>query len=450
MCSAQEGGGFERRRQWEEDVVKRRSWLVALTVGILASAVAATAAYSSQASPRAKAAGSIEVLSLWGGSEKAAFLKVTAAFKKQTGITVKYTTARDFEPAIRTRLAAGNPPEVAIIPRPGVLADLAKQGALKDMSSLGLGTSYLNARYDKGLTALVTFGGKVYGIPAKGNSKSVVWYRPDQFKKYGLKPATTWAQLLSMTKKLKSKGQNPWAQGAKDSWTLTDWFENAYIRTAGPTKYQSLFTGKTKFTDASVSTALRNMLQILTGKYLVGGINGSLGTGFVDGIGRVFGTKAKAQLYMEGGFVGGIATQQGNTKLKPGKTINSFPFPSIKPGSGKYVIFGGDYASVFKDNADVRKFLKYISSPAAGKIWVSTGAIISPNKQVKLTGYPNVLVKNEAKQISTAKAVRFDGSDLLPGSLADEWGATLQNILQKPGNMSSILSDFQKKADKEF
>jgi alpha-glucoside transport system substrate-binding protein len=430
--------------------VKRRSWLVALVVAVLASAVAAVAAHSSQARPQAKAANSIEVLSLWGGSEKAAFLKVTSAFTKSSGIDVKYTTARDFEPAIRTRLAAGNPPEIAIIPRPGVLSDLAKQGALQDMSKLGLGSAYLNARYDKGLTQLVTFGGKVYGIPAKGNSKSVVWYRPDQFKKYGLKPATTWAQLLALTKKLKSKGQTPWAQGAKDSWTLTDWFENAYIRTAGPAKYTSLFTGKTKFTDASVKTALKDMLQILNGKNLVGGINGSLGTGFVDGIGRVFGTKPKAQLYMEGGFVGGIATQQVNTKLKPAKTINSFPFPSIKPGSGKYVIFGGDYASAFKDTPEVRKFLKYISSAPAGKIWVSTGAVTSPNRLVKLTGYPNLLVKNEARQISTASAIRFDGSDLLPGSLSDEWGATLQNVLQKPGNMNSLLTDFQKKADKEF
>jgi len=430
--------------------VKRRSWFVALAVGILASAVAATAGYGGQAKPNAKAAGTIEVLSLWGGSEKDAFLKVTAAFKKKTGISVTYTTARDFEPAIRTRLAAGNPPDIAIIPRAGVLANLSKQGALKDMAKLGLSTSYLNARYDKGLTALATFGGKVYGMPAKGNSKSVIWYRPDQFKKYKLKPATSWAQLLSLTKTLKAKGQTPWAQGAKDSWTLTDWFENAYIRTAGPTKYQQLFTGKVKFTDASVKTALNDMLKILNGKYLAGGISGSLGTGFVDGIGRVFGTSPKAQLYMEGGFVGGIATQQVNTKLKPGKTINSFPFPAIKPGSGKYVIFGGDYASAFTDSPDVRSFFKYISSPEAGKIWVSTGAIISPNKQVKLTGYPNVLVKNEAKQIATAKAVRFDGSDLLPGSLADEWGATLQNILQKPGSISNELSTFQKKADKEF
>jgi alpha-glucoside transport system substrate-binding protein len=233
--------------------LKGRSWLVLLAVAL--GAIVATAAAT--AGSQKKSAGQIEVLSLWGGSEKAAFLKVTAAFTKKTGTKVQYTTARDFEPAIRTRLAAGNPPDVAIIPRPGVLADLAKQGALKDLGKLGLSSSYLSARYDAGLRQLVTFGGKVYGVPAKGNSKSVVWYRPDQFKKYNLKPATTWNQLLSITNKLRAKGQKPWAQGAKDSWTLTDWFENAYIRTAGPAKYTQLFTGKVKFTESSAQSRVR-------------------------------------------------------------------------------------------------------------------------------------------------------------------------------------------------
>jgi ABC-type glycerol-3-phosphate transport system substrate-binding protein len=430
--------------------VKRRSWLVALAVGILASAVTASAGYGGKAKPTAKAAGEIEVLSLWGGSEKDAFLKVTAAFTKKTGIKVTYTTARDFVPVIRTRLAAGNPPDVAIIPRPGVLADLAKQGAVKELSKLGLSKSYMTARYGPAWIQLGTVGGKLYGVAAKANSKSVVWYRPDQFKKFKLKPAKTWAQLLALTKALKAKGQTPWASGAKDSWTLTDWFENVYVRTAGPAKYNLLFTGKLKFTDGSVKTAIKDMLQILNNKYLAGGVQGALGTGFVDGIGRVFGTSAKAQLYMEGGFVGGIATQQVNTKLKPGKTIDSFPFPTIDPKYDSPLVGGGDLAAAFKDSADVRSFLKYISSPQAGTVWVSTGAIVSPNKQVKAKAYPNVLVRKEAAQVAGAKVFRFDGSDLLPGSLADEWGASLQNAMQKPGSLNSILSDFQKKADKEF
>jgi alpha-glucoside transport system substrate-binding protein len=428
--------------------LKRRSWLVLLAVVL--GAVAATFAATASSKPAARKAGTIEVLSLWGGSEKDAFLKVTAAFKQKTGITVNYTTARDFEPVIRTRLAAGNPPEIAIIPRPGVLADLAKQGAVKDLGTMGLSRSYLTARYSPAWIKLGTVNGKIYGVAAKANSKSVMWYRPDQFKKYKLKVPTTWGQLLAVTKKLKAKGQNPWAQGAKDSWTLTDWFENIYARTAGPAKYLSLFSGKTPFTDPSVKRAVLQMTQIINNKYVAGGVQGALGTAFVDGIGRVFGKKPSAQLYMEGGFVGGIALDQVNKSLKPGKTINSFFWPTIKAQYGQPMVGGGDLAAAFKDNADVRSFLKYISSPEAGKIWVSTGAIISPNKQVSKSAYPNILVRKEAQQVAAAKVFLFDGSDTLPGSLADDWGAVLQNAIQKPGNTSSLLSDFQKKAAKEF
>lgn len=428
--------------------MKRRSWLVLLAVVL--GAIAATFAATASSKPAARSAGKIEVLSLWGGAEKDAFLKVTAAFKAKTGIEVQYTTARDFVPAIRTRLAAGNPPEVAIIPRPGVLADLAKQGAVKNLGSMGLTPAYIKARYGPAWVSLGTVGGKLYGVAAKANSKTTVWYRPDQFKKYKLKTPKTWAQLLALTKTLKAKGQNPWAAGAKDSWTLTDWFENVYLRTAGPTKYQQLFTGKLKFTDPSVGTAIRQMLQILNNKYLVGGVQGALGTAFTDGIGRVFGKKPSAQLYFEGGFVGGIAIGDTNTALKPGKTIDWFAFPTINAKWGNPLLGAGDLAAAFTDNADVRSFLKYISSAEAGRVWVSTGAIISPNKLVGGGAYPNLLVRKEAAQVKAAKVFRFDGSDQLPGTLADDWGAALQNAMQKPGSISSILSTFQTKAAKEF
>jgi ABC-type glycerol-3-phosphate transport system substrate-binding protein len=153
---------------------------------------------------------------------------------------------------------------------------------------------------------------------------------------------------------------------------------------------------------------------------------------------------------MEGGFVGGIALDQVNTKLKPGKTIAFFPWPTIKPQYDSPLVGGGDLAAAFKDNADIRSFLKYLSTPAAGAIWVSTGAVISPNKQTKSSAYPNLLVRAEAKQVASAKIFRFDGSDLMPGALGDTWGAALQNVIQKPGNAKAIMSDFQKEADKAY
>jgi alpha-glucoside transport system substrate-binding protein len=432
--------------------LKRRKRFITLAVALAVVAAGLTATAIS-AKPAKRSAGSIEVLSLWGGSEKDAFLKVTAAFTKKTGIDVKYTSARDFIPEIRTRLAAGNPPEIGILPRPGYVGTLAKQGALKPLSTLGLSNAYMKKNYSSGWLKLGSSGGKLYGVPAKANSKSVIWYKPNSFKKYHFKIPKTWAQLLAITKKYKAKGLVPWSVGAGPSqsqWTLTDWFENIYARTAGPAKYQALFTGKLKFTDSSVVKACQIMTQIINNKYVLNGVQGVLGQSFVGGIGDVFGTSAKAQMYFEGGFVGGIALQQVNKDLKPGKTIGDFPWPTIKASLDHPVVGAADFAAAFKDTPEVRKFLQYISTPAAGSIWVSTGAVTSINKKVPLKSYPSKLVQAEVKQLAGAKVFLFDGSDLLPGAFGDTWGFALQDVIQKPSNIKSILSTFQSKIQGQF
>ncbi len=432
--------------------MKQRRRFIALTA-VLALVVAGITATAISAKPAKRNANSIEVLSLWGGSEKDAFLKVTAAFTKATGINVQYTSARDFIPDIRTRLAAGNPPDIGILPRPGYIGTLAKQGVLKPLNSLGLTNAYMKSNYGPGWLALGSSGGKLYGVPAKANSKSVIWYKPQSFKQYHFKIPKTWNQLLAITKKYKAKGLVPWSVGAGPSqsqWTLTDWFENIYARTAGPAKYQRLFTGKLPFTDPSVANAARIMTQIINNKYVLNGVQGVLGQSFVGGITDVFGTSPKAQLYFEGGFVGGIALQQVNTKLKPGKTIASFPWPTIKKSLDHPIVGAADFAAAFKDTPEVRQFLKYISTKAAGTIWVSTGAVNSPNKRVSGKAYPNLLARAEAHQLATAKTFLFDGSDLLPGAFGDTWGFALQDVIQHPGNIKSILSDFQNKIKGQF
>src|SRR5262249_1287491 len=400
------------------------------------------------ARPASKSASSIEVFSLWGGSEQEAFLKVTAAFTKATGIDVKYTSGRDFTTDLRARLAAGNPPDVAIVPRPGFLASYARQGVLKDLGAMGLTAGYLKARYGTSWLSYGVVNGKTYGVPTKANSKSWIWYRPNQFKRYKFSTPTTFAQMLALTKAMKAKGLVPWAIGdgpQQSQWVLTDWFESIYARMFGPANYQKLFTGKLSFTDPSVAAALTTMAQIVNNKYVLNRIQGMLGQSFVGSIGDVFGTKAKAQLFYEGGFVGGIALGQVNTKLKIGKTIDDFSWPTINPKWGSPVTIGGDYAVAFKDSPESRQFLMYLTSAAAGPTWVPSGASPSPNNAVPAKAYPNPLVRKEGAQLATAKTVLFDGSDQMPGAFGDTWGFALQKIAQNPSasNIKSQLQTFQ-------
>jgi alpha-glucoside transport system substrate-binding protein len=421
--------------------------LAALTLAVSLAIVAA--ACGGGGGGTEKGTGTVSVLSLWGGSEQEAFQKVLTAFTQKTGVKTKYESARDFLPVIRSRIAAGNPPMVAIIPRPGIVTDLATEGSLISLEDLGLDPDTINENYGPAWTDLTTVDGTVYGVVAKANSKSVIWYRPDDSK---VKPVATWDELMSLTQKLESDTLKPWGLGAgpNSEWTLTDWFENIYARTAGPDKYKQLFGGDLDFTDQSVKAALKMMTDILNDKTVVGGVDAALGTQFVDGIGQVFSANPKAHLYMEGGFVGGIALADVNPDLKPGETIDFFPFPTIDAAQGSPLVGGGDITAAFVNNEDVAKLVEYLASPEAGKIWVSTGAIVSPNKGVTAEAYPNELVKKEAEQVKGAEVFVFDGSDLLPGALGGDWGTLLQSVLKDPGKADSLLSSFQTQAKDAF
>jgi alpha-glucoside transport system substrate-binding protein len=430
----------------------RRTWLLPVAA-LAAFALALGGCGGDDGGGTKEGDGTVTVFSLWGGSEQEAFQKVLDQFTKDTGIKTKYESVRDFLPVIRTRLASGNPPEVGIIPRPGVVAELARDESLIALEDLGLDPDAINENYSETWTSLATVDDVVYGVVAKANSKSVIWYKPNSFQENGFEIPTTWDQLLDITEQYSSKGKKPWAVGAQgrdNSWTLTDWFENIYARKAGGDNYTKLFNGDLPFNDQTVKDTLTEMTKIINDKYVAGGIDTALGIGFVDGIGRVFSKNPVAEMYMEGGFVGGIALGDVNPDLKVGEDIDFFPWPTIDEAHGNPLVGGGDVASAFVNDEDVAKLIEYLSTPEAGRIWVSTGAIASPNEGVVSEDYPNDLVAKEAEQLKTAESFLFDGSDLLPGTLGQDFGTLLQNIIKSPNKMDSLLDDYQAEAERAF
>jgi alpha-glucoside transport system substrate-binding protein len=401
-----------------------------LAIVSLVALLVATACSSGGNAPGTGASGStINVMSLWGGSEQDNFQKVLDAFKTKTGVTAKYESIRaDYSTTLQTRISGGNPPDVAIIPGIGFLRQFARQGSLKKIADLGLDLNALKSNYPPGILEIGQVDGTQYAIMVKFNSKSTVWFRPDKFKTLGVSAPTDFPGFTKLLADIKAKGQAPLGLGAGDAWTLTDWFESVYVRQAGPDKYDKLFSGNLPWTDASVATAVDTMKQALTDQYVAGGITAAMGRNFTDGIGQVFSTNPQAVVYYEGGFVGGIATGQTNTALKVGETIDWFDFPSIN--GNKSVTIGGDVIAAFTTKPGVKEFLQYMTTAEAGSVWAGTGAIISPVKAVPATAYPNDLAKREAAQVANASAVRFDGSDLLPSGGGDDMGAALQDAVR--------------------
>jgi ABC-type glycerol-3-phosphate transport system substrate-binding protein len=426
---------------------------IAVLALMLTACPASTTSNSPGASGGAGSSGgasgaTIEVTSLWGGAEAEAFQAVLDAFTEETGINVTYTSQRDeYSTVLSNRIEQGDPPDVAIIPGIGFLRSFAKDDLLIPLADLGLDTSALADAYAPNLSDMGVSVGTVDDVPlaimVKLNSKSTIWYDPSRFSDNGWETPTDWDGLTALTDQIKADGATPWALGAADGWTLTDWFESIYLRQAGEEAYDTLFSADGDWTDQSVKDAIATMTEILNDDNVAGGIDGALATAFVDGIGLVFSTDPTAEMYYEGGFVGGIATGDVNDALVPGETIDFFDFPEID-GSGSKITVGGDVMAAFTNEPGVAEFMQYLASADAGTAWVAGGTIISPMAGVESSDYPEA-VQKEATQIVESDLARFDGSDLLPGG--PDLGTVLQTAIQDPSAVDGALSDFQTQVD---
>jgi alpha-glucoside transport system substrate-binding protein len=387
--------------------------------------------------------GSIVVTSLWGGAEEEAFQAVLDAFTEATDIEATYEPNRtDYATVLRTRIQGGEPPDVAIIPGIGTLRSLARDGSLISIADLGLDQSAFEGNYAPGILDVGVVDDELYGIMVKLNSKSTIFYSPDRFAEMEVEPAEDWDGLLQLTDDIKAAGSTPWALGAGDSWTLTDWFEVMYLKMHGTEAYDTLFSPEGNWTDPTVTETIDKMLEVLNEENVDGGIDGSLATLFVDAIAKVFGTSPSAELYYGGGFVGGIATGQDvNPELagQEGTAIDWFPFPTIDGNGEGLVTYGGDVMAALVNDSDVAAFMEYLTTAEAGQVWAEGGTIISPIVDVDTSVYPTSLIQAEADQVTSAEAVRFDGSDLLPGT---DLGAVLQAALQGD-DVGPLLEEFQ-------
>jgi maltose-binding protein MalE len=390
--------------------------------------------------------GSVTITGVWTGPEQKSFQAVLDGFKsKYPNVNVKYQATGDNTPTVlSTAVSGGNPPDLASVSQPGLVKDFFNKGALK---SLDFAKSTINANYSPDFVKLATFNGKLYGLIFKGANKSTVWYNVKAFQQAGVQAPKTWDDLLKDAKTIKSSGTPAYSIGGADGWTLTDLFENLYLRQAGPDKYDQLTDHKIKWTDPSVKKTLQTMADVLgdTGN-IAGGTSGALQTDFPTSVTNVFQpSNPKAAMIFEGDFVPGVA--QGQTQAKPKTDYNVFAFPAVDGKGGDYVVGGGDVIVMFKSNPASQALVKYLATPEAAEIWAKRGGYSSPNKNVDAGVYPDAITRQTATALANASTFRFDMSDLAPAQFGgDAEFSDLQNFLKNPSNVDGTAAKLEKDA----
>ncbi len=136
----------------------------------------------------------------------------------------------------------------------------------------------------------------------------------------------TYEDLLADAKTINASGLPAYSIGGADGWTLTDLFENIYIRTAGAETYDKLAKHEIPWTDQSVKDALAEMAKIVGDTdNIAGGQAGALQTDFPTSVANVFSATPKAAMVLEGDFVPGVAGDAN--PLEPETGLQRLPVP---------------------------------------------------------------------------------------------------------------------------
>jgi hypothetical protein len=391
--------------------------------------------------------GNVSVLALWTAGEQKSFQAVLDGFnEKYPNVKVSYKSAEDVRPVLATAIEGGNPPDIAALPNPGLMRDFVSGGNLKDIE---FARKTVEDNFAESWVDLASVDNKLYGVFFKGANKSTVWYNVHAYEDAGIEPAEDWDAFLQNAETLKQSGVPAWSIGGADGWVLTDWFEQIYIRLAGPEKYDQLTNHEIPWTDPSVKETLTELQKVFGDTdNIAGGTNGALQANFPESVTNVFSDPPKAATVYEGDFVAGVITDE--TTAKPQTDFNVFDFPSVN-GSEPAVVGGGDMIVMFKDNPAAQALVEYLATAEAAEIWAKLGGFSSPNKNVDPSVYPDEILRKTASALAEAETFRFDLSDLTPSAFGGvQMFTILQDFLKNPDDVDGTATKLEAAAKQAY
>ena len=399
-------------------------------------------------------AGSVKVMSTWTGDEQASFFAVMKPFTDSTGIKIEYEASRDQDALLTTRVAAGNPPDLAAAPSPTLLTNFAKANKVIALDNI-VDLNKLKAENSKTWLDLgaPTGDGKLYQIYSWVSLKGLIWYNPKNFQAKSYSIPTTWDALTGLQSTIKSGGTTPWCigleSGAASGWPGSDWVKEIVLSQSGPTVYDNWWQGKQKWSSPEIKLAWTTWGTILGpgGSNVYGGPKTMASTSFTDAGTPMFQTPPKCYMHNQASFITSFF-KSANPSVVAGTDYNFFPLPDITV-AGAHVV-AGDAWSMFHDTPQARKMIQYLTTPAAQEIWVKRGGKISPNSKVGLDSYPDQLSKSTAQILVNTKVGKYDAGDLMPADMKNAYWSAVLKFAADQTKLDSYLADLDQVQAKAY
>jgi alpha-glucoside transport system substrate-binding protein len=360
----------------------------------------------------------------WRGEDQVLVESMLAYFTAASGVTVNYSSSENYEQQIVIDTEAGSPPDIAVLPQPGLIADLVKKGFV---TPLGAETeAWLKDNYAAGESwvGLGSYAGAdgtkaLYALPYKIDVKSLVWYSPENFEDAGYAVPTTMEELKALTDQIVADGGTPWCiglgSGGATGWPATDWVEDMMLRTQSPETYDKWVTNELAFNSPEVVGAIDEFGAFAKNDaYVAGGAAAVASTDFRDSPKGLFSSPPQCYMHRQASFIPSFFPE--GTQVPQDADFFYFPAYAGKD-LGKPVLGAGTLAFITKDTEASRAFIEWLKTPIAHEVWMAQSGFLTPLKTANADLYGNAALKKMGEILLNSTTFRFDGSDLMPGAV---------------------------------
>lgn len=338
---------------------------------------------------------------------------------KEAGLDVKWERVTAIDKLIMTKLNASDKPDIAVLPQPGVVANVVKRGGAQPLDDV-LDMGALEGSMLPGIIEAGTVDDKYYGLQINANVKSLVFYPKKAWDEAGYPIPESLDDLSQLTEQIKSDGGTPWCLGifseGSVGWPATDWIEDLVARYGGQETYTKWVEGEVKFDSPKVREAAQWFeTNVLAEGNLLGGRRGAASTDFGAAGNPMFDSEPGCWMLKQGTFITGFFPDKVQESLD--EEVGVFAFPPLEAGGEKYVVGGGDLATMLSDDEDTKKVMTLLAETDTGDEAAKSGAYISPHADFDPNAYPNEIMKTAYAAATDASAFLFDGSDQMPGEV---------------------------------
>ena len=326
-------------------------------------------------------------------------------FEEATGIDVQYEGSKEFEASISVRVQAGDAPDIADFPQPGLLNTFVKQGKVVPATDLvpeaWLAENYLQSWRDMATMAGTDGTAQEYGVWHRFNGKSLVWYPKKAFEAAGYAVPTTWEELQALQDQIVSDGDTPWCvgieSGAATGWPATDWTEEFMLRTTSLENYDNWIKGELPFSSPEVKNAIESFAGIWNDDAMVqGGTAAIVTTFFGDSPAPMFEDPPKCWMHKQGNFI----TSFFPPEAKYGEDYGVFYLPGVDEQYGKPFLVAGDLMGAFENRPETCAVMQFFSTGEGVRGWLAAGGALGMQKDIQLDWYGNPMERDLAQLVA--------------------------------------------------